>query len=779
MDSVSFQTFFQAATGQVPFPYQKRLAQAEALPPLIDVQTGAGKTLAISLAWVWRRFHHPDPAIRAATPRRLVYCLPMRNLVEQTASELARALTTVAPLLPHNVQVHSIMGGEVDDTWMRSPEQEAVLVGTQEMLLSRALNRGYAMGRSLWPVAFGLLHNDALWVLDEVQLIGAGLSTSAQLQAFRTKLGYLGPVQSVWMSATLRPEWVQTIDHPLATEPFALDDADKNHPVLGRRLYAPKLLRQLPRAEKESSVAMAAHVVKEHQPSTLSLVIVNTVERAKALYAAIKKHLPGEHALLLHSRFRPPERRAQRDRLASMQSGIVVATQVIEAGIDLDARLLVTELAPWPSLVQRFGRCNRRGAHAGGGAIWWIDLTEKEAKPYELAELAQARQELQALEGCSAAPLALPAISLTAPEGDLLRRRDLLSLFDTQPDLSGTEIDVGRFIRERDELDVYLFWRPLGGKAPHEETVAPRADELCPAPVLAARDFLKDAKRVAWRWDHLEERWQVAPAHTLRPGMVLLLDQADGGYTLETGWDPRSTAPVTVEAVQAGAPPEAPGDDTGSIQRRPLLLHEHTEHVVAELEQLLGALPALQPFATALRNAARYHDAGKAHAIFQATMRNGVDADLLPEGLLAKSVGRARHSRKHFRHELASALALMPQVDSFLSIYLVAAHHGRVRLSIRALERERAPKEEGRRYALGIYDQESLPAMELGAGVSLPETCLDLGPMELGHPQSWTRQALGLRDDPTLGPFRLAYLEAILRAADWRGSAKGEEVTSG
>ena len=40
---------------------------------------------------------------------------------------------------------------------------------------------------------------------------------------------------------------------------------------------------------------------------------------------------------------------------------IVVATQVVEAGVDLSAALLVIEAAPWPSLVLRAGRCNRTG----------------------------------------------------------------------------------------------------------------------------------------------------------------------------------------------------------------------------------------------------------------------------------------------------------------------------------------------------------------------------------------------------------------------------------
>ena len=76
------------------------------------------------------------------------------------------------------------------------PERPAILIGTQDMLLSRALMRGYGMGRFGWPIDFGLLHTDTLWVFDEVQLMGAGLATSAQLEAFRriwsTDMGMLG-----------------------------------------------------------------------------------------------------------------------------------------------------------------------------------------------------------------------------------------------------------------------------------------------------------------------------------------------------------------------------------------------------------------------------------------------------------------------------------------------------------------------------------------------------------------------------------------------------------
>jgi CRISPR-associated endonuclease/helicase Cas3 len=104
------------------------------------------------------------------------------------------------------------MGGEVEEDWEIYPERPAVLVGSQDRLLSRAPNRGYAMSRYKWPVHFGLLNKDCLWVCDEVQLMGSGLPTTTQLLAFRKRFGVFGPTATWWMSATMDPGWLHTVD---------------------------------------------------------------------------------------------------------------------------------------------------------------------------------------------------------------------------------------------------------------------------------------------------------------------------------------------------------------------------------------------------------------------------------------------------------------------------------------------------------------------------------------------------------------------------------------
>ena len=177
--NIDFKSLFTKAMGPeiAPYPYQILLATND-WPDIVKIETGMGKTAGIILAWLYKRLLE-DPR----TPRRLIYCLPMRVLVEQTASCAGRWIERLvdSKIIPPEKQpsVYVLMGGDIDNDWDRYPEKEAILIGTQDQLLSRALNRGFATSRFRWPIQFGLLNNDCMWVMDEVQLMGSGLATTA------------------------------------------------------------------------------------------------------------------------------------------------------------------------------------------------------------------------------------------------------------------------------------------------------------------------------------------------------------------------------------------------------------------------------------------------------------------------------------------------------------------------------------------------------------------------------------------------------------------------
>ncbi|MGB3292231.1 MAG: CRISPR-associated helicase Cas3', partial [Phormidesmis sp.] len=710
--------FFKRITGNRPYPYQRRLAEGP-WPTLLDIPTGLGKTAAILVAWLWRR-SQSDPN----TGRRLVYCLPMRSLVQQT-TEVAEALCERArPLFEEQKleppQVHAMLGGYVDARWERTPTAPCIVVGTQDMVLSRALNRGYAMSRYAWPMHFGLLNNDAFWVLDETQLMGVGVETSAQLQGLRASLGTLGPTHTLWMSATLGNAQLDTVDHPCPDggwSTISLEPDDLEQQGVLDRIRAQKPLSRHSmvldrKSEKHYATKLASDVLEHHRErGGLTLVIVNRVARAQAIHAALRDQ--GLDAVgLVHSRFRPGDRQAQESILHGDEDRVVVATQAIEAGLDVSARTMFTELAPWPSMVQRFGRCNRAGRQPEAAAFW-IDIEasdrDDQVLPYTAAELDDARLRLTGLDDVG--PERLRAIEYSPPPvvRPILRRRDLLMLFDTSPDLSGHDVDVSPYVRDTEDTDVQLYWRPLES-SPNEllsadETLrAPHRDELCRVSLRAARDLLEalakrspstSASNSAWRWTWVDRRFERVDPRNLRPGEVILLPDTAGGYDPLQGFTGQTShAPVPAPArpsesgmTMNSLSPDGDPDTSVGPNGRWVELAEHLADVEAEARRFGDALPEPE-WTDVLATAGRWHDVGKAHEVFQARLRaSGSPPD--DEALWAKSPApQSRHTggRPGFRHELASALAWLAHAADQepghrdLIAYLIAAHHGKVRV---------------------------------------------------------------------------------------------------
>lgn len=778
---MTFDQFFQRATGTAPYTYQRLFAGAPALPDLLEAPTGSGKTATAVLGWLWRRRHGTEVQRREAG-RRLIFCLPMRTLVTQTQENVLRWREKLA-LTERDLGVRILLGGAVDTAWEEHPDRDAILIGTQDQLLSRALLRGYGMSRFRWPVHFALLNNDCTWVLDEVQLMGVGASTAAQLQAFREKIGTVGSAKTVWMTATLDEGCLNTVDATRARTRLPFDAA--NDASLLVRTQAKK---KLEKAAASDVKALADEIVQQHVPGTLTLVVVNRVARAQELFALLEKKKAGERRALIHSRFRPSDRGPkQTEALSEGFAGIVVATQAIEAGVDISARTLFTELAPWSSLVQRFGRLNRAGEWKNDEArAFWIDLDisdEKKAKatarPYDVADLEKARHRIKTLAAVGPANLATVPRDTEQPALPVVRRKDLFDLFDTEPDLAGHDIDVSRYVRATDERDVQVAWRVLDGKAPAEDAPALRADELCRVPCFEIDKLLGKDKK-AWRFDSLRRSW-VEVDH-LFPGLVVVVDVLVGGYNDTLGFT-KDKGDVPTSREQPGDPEQGDDDDPLAFGARdyvPLALH--SEDAAQEMEELVACLTdevSAVADAKELVAAARFHDRGKAHEVFQEMLTKNlpVDDPRRHTGPWAKSDGKGGgRSRRYFRHELASALAWLHEGRSDLGAFVIAAHHGKVRLSLRARPTERAAPER-RRFCNGVWDEDILPATDLGDGVTVKEHRLSLALMELGgggEGPSWADRMLRLLDE--FGPFRLAWLETLVRVADWRASARHSKM---
>lgn len=899
-----FEEFFRAATGHAPYDYQRRLASDDAdrhcKSQLINVPTGLGKTAAVVLAWLWNRLaptlnSQPTTLNSPEWPRRLVYCLPMRTLVEQTrdnvadwlknlldkSAELGIAGPPLAELkwLAENSPV-ILMGGEDAGEWDVHPEKPAILIGTQDMLLSRALNRGYGMSRYRWPMHFGLLNNDALWVMDETQLMGPGLSTACQLEAFRMSnaaesvpqgYGSIAEAGSVtwYMSATTNVDHLKTREWRDATRPpefsIELSHAEKaatSGPVHQRR-FATKVLELDPFSnfgESKPSASIIAAILTRHEKMVSplasepklparTLIICNTVGRAVSVHAALANGKPmGCDLLLLHSRFRPPEREEQMKRLKSTdlaafpKGQIVVATQVIEAGVDLSSAILWSEVAPLASLVQRLGRLNRHGEFSHGGwkpaaIIIGVgvepelggkneaakqkirDDNTKRCLPYELPVCEAAWESLGRLNG-TASPENLEQIQSDIAASIArcpysLQRHELLDFFDTDANLSLGFTDVSPFVRGIDEdTDLQVLWRDGWPENDGKPDFVPdfQRDELCSVPIGKARKA-RSILDHGWLWRGKESGWISVRDSGIAPGMTILLPLSEGGYDADAGWTGEEKDNKHISHYQAV---DEPSDEEllSCLANGWQSIAVHTAEVAAEVAMLWNATITEGSYAAeheAFTAAVPWHDLGKNHPDWQQsvvealkaagikgkeehipfakfslsdspTLRNADGSRRFSGKELKREVNRLRRLfRPGIAHEVASALAFRQSeqarfgtdrpLSSLLAEYLIMMHHGRVRKVLRD-EIPRFPKDaKDNDTVRGVVHGSDIPAViidgkSLGCA-SLSTDCRRMGRDAAGN-ESYTRGVLRLLEH--YGPFRLAFFEALFRAADVRAS---------
>ena len=760
----TFDQLHRAATGHPPHPDQARIA-ANGLPARMEVADGSRKA-PLMLAWLWRRLYGPAP-VRAGTARRLIWALPQRSLLEPASAEIREWLAKLE--LTGQVALHVVTGGRAAQLgdWRENMHLPAIVVGTTDTLVSKALNRGYGLSPAMFPIDFALTVNGAHWVIDEAPLCPQSTVTLRRLADAARQAGTAEPFGLTLLSAAPPPA--------LTFRQLAAGPGDYR--------------------------ALAASALARHAPGTLTLVVLNTVEAAQQVY----RHLRDgpARATLLHSRFRGIER-AERMSFPTGQASdlIVVATQVVESGLPgLGAALLITEAAPWAPLALRARHRER------AGDVFWVPPPLP--APYDREAIGAVAAELARLDGeprAGAELLALDAVPGSSRDGEhraVIQPGEFAALFDTsacladRSDRSG-DIDIAPYVRDADDLDTevaWAAWTPGEDGAPDPGVRHPAPEYRCRVPVGDAAEFAKD--RTVWRFDNAADRWVAVtqqPPSRLRPEELLLVNAADGGYDPELGFAPEAGDPVAdrpelltpaeLAARQAGAVVAAAAD---VAPRRWQTLNEHSERVRDQAAALLAVLaPGIAPEAAAAAVAAGYlHDLGKAHPIWQdalCALADDDDADAVSAGRpWAKSGETSKSGRLEFaggpgfRHELASLMfldgplrgLLAASPDPDLTRYLVLAHHGRLRVRVGDLD-ERA---ESVRNILGL-EQGAVSDVPPVLGQPATTLTVDLGQFVPASERSWTRTALALV--ARYGPFTLAYLEAVVRMADWRASGGWE-----
>ena len=404
-----FPDFYRAVNGREPFPWQSRPAEKvrreERWPAEIGVPTGLGKTACLDIA-VWWLASQADRALKHRTaPTRIWWVVNRRLLVDSTAEharDLARRLHDpgsaelddpkrhiikcvaerlrslwVDPDAPP-LDIISLRGG-IASRPPTDPARPTVILCTVPMYGSRLLFRGYGSRRR--SVDAAMAGADSLVLLDEAHL-------AEHLRGLIPALADCHPEAEDLLGGTRsRPRVVSltATGDAAQNERFDLDDEDKAHPVVRQRLDAAKPLRiEVAKGDPAKRLAeVAVDLLQGASAPAACLVFGNTPKTARDTFVRLgkvfersRKVNPKAEILLLTGRVREREAERIRDRIRDPEHGmatgrstdaprqrhlIVVATQTLEVGADIDAEYLVTEGCGVRALTQRLGRLNRLG----------------------------------------------------------------------------------------------------------------------------------------------------------------------------------------------------------------------------------------------------------------------------------------------------------------------------------------------------------------------------------------------------------------------------------
>ncbi|MEM3477386.1 MAG: CRISPR-associated helicase Cas3' [Archaeoglobaceae archaeon] len=216
-------------------------------------------------------------------------------------------------------------------------------------------------------------------VLDEVHLL-ADSTKSLSFLASLIKIAEKFDQKVILMSATL-PEALKAKLKEVSSsvEFIGFERALDKEFCDGRLKKSYKI--EIEQLSKDKKFEKILEWIKENREFSRVLVIFNTVSEAIEFYEKLRAE--GYRALLIHSRFTEKDREEKIRELRRIDGDyIIVATQVIEAGVDLSSNLLITDIAPASSLIQRLGRFLRYGEERGKIFVWFEEMNGDFYKVY-------------------------------------------------------------------------------------------------------------------------------------------------------------------------------------------------------------------------------------------------------------------------------------------------------------------------------------------------------------------------------------------------------------
>ncbi len=445
-----------------PYDYQLEVARTllDGHNIVLSAPTGSGKTWAALLPFVYAWVNGTPLA------DRLLYCLPLRSLAHSLYESTCKALERVAQRFP-DMQIPRVTvqtGARKDDPFL----QGEIIFTTIDQVLSSYLLAPLSIPKKLSNINSGALVG-SLVVLDEIHLLDGQRALKTSLEMV-DRLQHMS--QFMCMTATLSQPAQQQLAKMLKAKHVAL---------------TPDEVKQLPsHRQKERRYYMhltpltGEAVVAAHK--NRSIIICNSVGRAQEIFQEIT-HLLGDsetQIFLLHNRFFAADRERIEAQLdvyfgpqATRGNAILVATQVVEAGLDISADQLHSELAPINSLVQRAGRCARYGGERSRGEVHCYLLPcnrqgQMRLGPYrELGSIVEAtRQALLASHGkilsfhdeqqiLDAVLATMEREQLQVLERDLMQIQQQIAELQRRADGAGTS-EVRNLIRHIDNVSVLL-----------------------------------------------------------------------------------------------------------------------------------------------------------------------------------------------------------------------------------------------------------------------------------------------------------------------------------